>query len=99
VRARSRESTSGWAVDVGPEVGSRLSGLIVKDVWPGARADVVFRQLPRAEVVLGGSPRRMYNSGKYFRFCCITQNFVLHDVHSMETAVMLRSVLFACMLF
>ena len=26
-------------------------------------------------------------SGKYFRFCCITQNSVLHDVHSMKTAV------------
>jgi len=26
----------------------------------------------------GGSPRRKWNSSKYFRFCCITQNSVLH---------------------
>jgi len=61
--------------------------LAVEDVWPGVRAAVVFRQLPWVEVVLVGSPRRKWNSGKYFRFCCITQNFVPHDVHSMETAV------------
>jgi len=35
IRARSRESTSGLAVDVGPEVGSRLRALAdVGDVGP-----------------------------------------------------------------
>ena len=45
IRARSRESTSGLAVDVGPEVGSRLPALAVENVWPGARVGVVFGRL------------------------------------------------------
>jgi len=37
MRTGSRESASGLAVEV---------------VWPGARTEEVFRQLPRAEVVI-----------------------------------------------
>jgi len=31
--------------------------------------------------------RRSRRLWKYCRFCCITQNSVLHDVHSMKTVV------------
>jgi len=34
-----------------------------------------------------------------FRFCWSEENFVLHDVHSMETAICVGSVLFVLMLF
>ena len=72
VSDRSRESTSGLAVE---------------DVWPGARAGVVFRQLPRAEVVLGGSPGGCRIPVSVSGFCYIAQNSSLHDVHSMKTAM------------
>jgi len=46
------------------------------------------RLLPRAEVVSRiFFFRRKWSPGKCFRFCSITQNSGLHDVHSIETAI------------
>ena len=42
----------------------------------------------RASVDDVGRPRRKSAPGKCFRFCSITQNSGLHDVHSIKTAIL-----------
>jgi len=48
------------------------------EVQVTSKADVVFRIF---------FFRRKWSPGKCFRFCSITQNSGLHDVHSIETAI------------
>jgi len=59
----------------------RASGL-------GARPDADVQVTSQdGSSIPGRSLRRKWLSSKYFRSCSITQDLVLHDVHSLETAM------------